>query len=103
MGETAAVTDFFSRTRVLVDKTVSFLESDEANALTHSELEDRITVDGREIERQLYQDHLDLRALREVRLGEVTDAEGVTRRAAEPGHVRALETVVGEVFVLTIT
>ena len=43
---------------------------------------------GRELTRQLYQDHLDLRAAREERLDEVTGADGVTRTRAEDGHTR---------------
>lgn len=43
----------------------------------------------------MLQDHLD----REVRVTGVTDADGVTRRAVEPGHHRPLATVFGEVTV----
>jgi hypothetical protein len=55
--------------------------------------------DGRELQRQLAQDHLDLRAARETRLLEVRDADGVAHNALEPGHRRALATVVGTVQV----
>jgi uncharacterized protein UPF0236 len=49
--------------------------------------------------RQLLQDHLDLRAEREVRTSSVTDAEGVAHNAVEAGHHRQLVTVFGEVTV----
>ena len=45
------------------------------------------------------QDHLELRAQREQRLPEVTDAGRVARGAIEAGHTRALTTVFGEVTV----
>ena len=45
------------------------------------------------------QDHLELRAQREQRLPEVTDAGQVARGAVETGHTRALTTVFGDVKV----
>lgn len=78
---------------------MDFLTGGEAGALEHGELEDRLVSDGRELLRQLYQDHLDLRSEREVRLQRVTDAHGVARGAVEADHGRALATVFGEVRV----
>ncbi len=52
--------------------------------------------------RQLYQDHLDLRAHREPRLQKVVDAQGIPRGAAESSHEQALATVFGEVEVRRI-
>ena len=49
--------------------------------------------------RLLLQEHFDLRAIREERLGGVADADGVARGAVEPGHERLLATVVGVVSV----
>ena len=49
--------------------------------------------------RQLYQDHLDLRAEREQRAKVVIDAEALVHGAAEPGHRRRLETIFGPVGV----
>jgi hypothetical protein len=49
--------------------------------------------------RQLYQDHLDLRAVREPRLGAVTGVDGVARSSVEAGHKRRLVTIFGEVHV----
>jgi hypothetical protein len=65
----------------------------------HAELEELLTTRGRELMRQLFQDHLDLRARREQRLPEVTDAEQVVRGSVESGHARALTTVFGQVTV----
>jgi len=56
-------------------------------------------VDGFELLRQLFQDHLDLRAEREERLPGVTGADGVTRGYAEVDHERLLVTIFGEVRV----
>jgi hypothetical protein len=66
--------------------------------MTHAELEDRLSLDMREVVRQLYQDHLDLRSEHEERL-EVVNAEGSRHGAVETGHSRRLATVFGEVTV----
>lgn len=81
------------------EAVLSWLEGEEARGLDHAELESRLTVDARELYRQLFQDHLDLRAERECRIEEVVDAHGVVRSSAEAGHQRALQTVFGEVMV----
>jgi hypothetical protein len=44
----------------------------------------------REVICQLFQDHLDLRAEREERLGGVRDAQGALHGAVEAGHERSL-------------
>lgn len=75
-----------------------WLESDQAAALSHAELEQAVGTNGREVLRQFFQDHLDLRAQREQRL-EVVDARGVAHPRVEAGHHRALTTVFGEVDV----
>jgi hypothetical protein len=89
----------FARSRTRLEAMVGFLGGGQAGALEHGELEDRLVTEGRELLRQLYQDHLDLRAEREVRLGHVVDAHGVARGAVEAGHGRTLATVFGEVTV----
>lgn len=94
-----SVNDAFSASRDRFEQVCSFMEGTEANRLTHAELETRLTVDLRELCRQLFQDHLDLRALRERRLPAVTDAEGTPRGAVEAGHARPLQTVFGHVAV----
>lgn len=91
--------DAFNTSRVCFEQVCSFMGGEEASGLTHSELETRLTIDVRDLVRQLYQDHLDLRAVREKRLSEVTDAEGVGRGYVEADHVRPLLTVFGKVDV----
>ena len=71
---------------------VGFLSGSAAAGLTHEELQTRLAADGRELHRQLVQDHLDLRAAREPRLPQVSDASGRARPAVEAGHQRALAT-----------
>lgn len=51
-------------------------------------LEEQLEARGREIQRRLLQDHLDLRAARERRRGLVTGPDGVARTRAEAGHTR---------------
>lgn len=74
-------------------------DSAEAAGCTHEELEARLDRAGRELICQLLQDHLDLRATRERRAGEVVDGDGVAHRAVEAGHRRSLETIFGPVTV----
>ena len=78
-------------------RTVSWLGGSEAAAMTHGEVESHLEERGRELLRQMFQDHLDVRAQREVRRVEVTGADGVARRSVEEGHGRGLRTVFGEV------
>jgi hypothetical protein len=96
---TCCADDAFSASRARFEQVCSFMGGEEATSLTHGELEARLTVDVRELVRQLFQDHLDLRAAREARLDEVVDAEGAVRGSVEAGHVRPLGTIFGEVGV----
>lgn len=89
--------DRFGRSRELLAQLIGWLDGDGSAELSHAELEDQLTVRGREVQRQLLQDHLDLRAVREERLPEVTGQDDVVRRHAEFGHERALATVFGQV------
>lgn len=89
----------FARSRERFESILAELGSPEVGQRTHAELEDRITVRGRELMRALLQDHLDLRARREVRLPEVTGVDGLVRHTVERGHERALSSVFGEVGV----
>jgi hypothetical protein len=91
--------DAFARSRERFDAIVGLLEGVETDGLEHSELEDLLWREGRELLRSLFEDKLELRAIREVRLEEVVDAAGVARRAVEPGHSRPLASVFGEVRV----
>ncbi len=89
----------FERSDALFRGLVGFLRAEGAGSLAHEELEVRLAADARDLTRQLLQDHLDLRAAREVRSDAVTDAEDVAHSAVEEGHHRPLETVFGEVTV----
>jgi hypothetical protein len=98
----AGLPDAFGGSRDRFEAVLSWLEGEHAGVLSHGELEERLQVDARELFRQLLQDHLDLRALSEPRIADVTDAERVPRPTAETGHRRALATVFGEVDVQRI-
>ena len=63
---------------------MGWLDGEEAGGLEHSELELRIETHGRELLRALFQDHLDLRAERELRAERVADVRCVERRAVRP-------------------
>src|SRR5512133_2652289 len=95
----AGVDERFAASRALFESTLRFLDGAQAAGLEHAELETHLQEAGRELFRQLMQDHLELRAQREQRLPEVTDAGQVARGAIEAGHTRALTTVFGEVTV----
>jgi hypothetical protein len=89
----------FAASRERFEQMLGFLDGDRAAALSHGELEQQLACQGRQLLCQLFQDHLDLRADREPRLDDVTDADGVARHSVEAGHDRTLATVFGEVRV----
>jgi len=89
----------FAASRQLFAGLCTFLDGEQAGVLDHGALEEALAEQGRELLRQLYQDHLDLRAQRERRLTVVADADGLPRTSVEPGHHRALATVFGTVDV----
>jgi len=92
----------FSGSRDHFEAVLSWLEGEHAGALSHGELEDQLQVDARELFRQLLQEHLELRAVSEPQIADVTDAERVPRPTAESRHSRGLTTVFGEVDVQRI-
>jgi hypothetical protein len=98
----ATLSAAFRGSRERFETVLSWLEGEHAGALSHGELEERLQVDARELFRQLLQDHLNLRAVSEPRIAEVTDAERVPRPTAEAGHERTLTTVFGQVDVARI-
>jgi hypothetical protein len=61
VGTPAVVADAFDRSRALFDGLVGLLDGEEAVGLAHFDLEQRLESDGRELLRQLFQDHLDVR------------------------------------------
>ncbi|WP_406347315.1 ISKra4 family transposase [Streptomyces sp. NBC_00648] len=92
-----AATNFF---RALVTD----LASPEAGGLAHHEVEDLLEERGRDLLRQLFQDHLDLRERREQesverRRPHVVGVDGLLRPRLERGHGRLLATVFGTVTV----
>ena len=91
--------DAFRLSRRLAEELIGWLSEAESGALTHAELEEQLTVRGRQWQRQLLQDHFDLRAVREERLAAVTGHDAVVRVYAEPEHQRMLATVFGPVAV----
>ncbi len=80
--------DGFTARRAMFEHVVGFLDGEAASGLSHADLEDRLNIEGRELLRLLYQDHLDLRAERERRQGPVIEAGGVSRPSVEAGHTR---------------
>ena len=91
--------DPFGRSRERLEQIVGWLSGKDAAGFEHGELEARLQTVGRELLCCVFQDHLDLRAGRERRVGGVADAAGVERRAVEQGHLRPLASVFGEVTV----
>ena len=97
----AAAVDPFARSRICFQSLAGELAGDRTREMTHDQLEELVSTRGRELERQLLQDHLDLRALREE---QALPAEGQARRVEgrgriERGHERMLATVFGPVTV----
>jgi hypothetical protein len=100
MSEYAQQTaEAFAQARAHYEEAERWLASQEAAALTHAELEDRLGARGRVLLRLLFQAQLDLRAAREQRREGVTGADGIARTRAEKGHARPLATVFGQVTV----
>ena len=75
------------------------LASKDALAAEHAEIEIYLWTQGMELLRLLYQDHFDLRSVREPRRQDVTDAEGQRHRSVETEHCRDLESRFGTVVV----
>ncbi|MGW2255977.1 ISKra4 family transposase [Kitasatospora sp. NPDC001660] len=92
----------FAASRILFGAVAGELREPDAAALTHSQLEELLGSRMREVTRQLFDDHLRLRALTERRLPEVVDADGVERTRIERGRSRSLSTVLGRVTVTRI-
>jgi hypothetical protein len=105
LGEAAvaATADPFERARELFERQLAWADSPEAAGLEHGELEARLTLDARELFCQVFQDHLDLRAMREQPLGRApVGSDGVRRGCMERGRTRSLHTVFGQVAVSRI-
>ncbi|MGE5695804.1 MAG: ISKra4 family transposase [Candidatus Sericytochromatia bacterium] len=99
MSDPSQRTDPFGASRDRFAQLLDFADGSDAGELDHAALEEQLTARGRQLLLQLYQDHLDLRAEREVRLATVADADGIAHRRVEADHERTLATVFGEVRV----
>src|SRR5664279_4758508 len=81
------------------ESMVAWLDGSEAMTTGHGDLEARLSVEGREEQRLLFQGHLEERAARETRRTGVTGSDGVARPRVEKGHQRPLTSVFGSVAV----
>ena len=96
--------DPFAVSRGMFTALAAELAAPAAGALTACELEELLDERGREVLRQLLQDHHDLRKTREEQQAleqraPVTGTDGITRTRLETGHCRALATLFGAVTV----
>ena len=96
--------DPFAASKALFDGLAAELAGPAAAGLTACELEELLDERGREVLRQLLQDHFDLRAAREEqqareRRAPVTGTDGIARTRLETGHGRGLATLFGTVRV----
>jgi hypothetical protein len=98
MGDGTSPTDVFAASRSAVAELMGWMGGDEACALDHGALESQLGERGREVLRQMFDDQMDLRALREPRV-RVTAGDGQVHGTVEGGHQRPLLTVFGEVTV----
>ena len=93
----------FARSRAALEELTARLGSAELLGATQARVEDYLTDAGRELQRRLLQDHLDLRAATEEREREITGADGVPRRRVQQGRRRRLATTVGTVEVTRLS
>ncbi|MEU5185435.1 ISKra4 family transposase [Streptomyces longwoodensis] len=96
--------DSFEGATKLFGTLVKDLQGPAAGELGHHDLEELIGTRGREVLRQLFQDHLQLRRRREAEAVRrcrplVRGPEGLVRPRLEHGHRRLLATVFGTVTV----
>jgi hypothetical protein len=89
----------FERSRAQLETVIGWLADAATGEVGHADLEERLQAEAREVFRQLLQDHLDLRAVREQPVAAVTGDDGICRRYVEPDHDRGLVTVFGKVTV----
>ena len=90
----------YERSWELFAVLVAELDGSEGGA-DHARIEQFLAASGRELMRQLFQDHLDRRAAAEraVARRSVAGADGIERRRVESGRTRALASVFGKVTV----
>jgi len=80
------------------ERMTAFLQSPEAMAMAHTEMENWLSREGRELQRRLLQQHLDLRAEAEHKLTRVRGADGEQRQRSRL-RSRELGSVFGPVTV----
>lgn len=105
--DTAVTADCFAQARNTFNYLIGQLTDPASETLTHDRLEELLVEQGRELQRQLLQAHLDLRARRERQAvsharaqgAGVVGTDGEVRRRVETGHHRLLATVLGTVTV----
>ena len=71
MSPVLAAVERFDGSRQCFEAIVGWLDGRDAGVLTHGEVEDLLDRRGRELLRRMFQDHLDVRAVREQRAGAV--------------------------------
>lgn len=98
MNTSAAEAVAFGASQDCFQSIQGWLDGADSSGLDHGELEAQLDTRGRELLRQLLQDHLELRAVREERIV-VHDRDGTRRPRTEAGHARVLATIFGEVTV----
>jgi hypothetical protein len=87
----------FSSARVKFDEMATHLQSAVALGMRHEDLEEYLVQEGRELERRMLQEHLDLRAAAERQV-KVVGEDGIERRQLRRSQ-RKLMSLVGEVSV----
>jgi len=90
--------DAFAASNEQYEQVRNWLTSAETRELRHEDVERQLDVQGRELLRQLFQDHLDLRSEREPRQDAVEGTDGVVRGSVEQSE-RQLLTIFGTVRV----
>ena len=88
----------FTASREKLEGMIAHLGSGSSMAQAHNEVEDYLQTQGRQLLRQLLQDHLDLRSLQECER-QVHDSNGVERRRCRQGETRKLRSLFGDVQV----
>jgi hypothetical protein len=97
-ANTAALDTPEPQAREQFERMTAFLESPEAMAMAHTEMENWLSREGRELQRLLLQQHCDLRADAERRLTRVRGADGEQRQRAR-SRSRGLGSMFGSVTV----
>src|SRR5271157_4148463 len=87
----------FAAARAHAETMIAWAGSEQSLALEHEQLESETMKAGFEFMRLLTQAHLDLRAAREQRRDDVTDADGDARTTCEDGHQRTRVMIYGPV------